>query len=937
MSRILLPTILVLILLAGTAAGLDPSYSPDAVIDTVPFYAGGVYNSGVPAPNDYLQHPIGQWPLRYHELVDYLEAVAPSTDRIKIETHGSSYEGRALYNVFISSEENIRNLEKLREGMDRLAAGKALPAGQLDSLAGALPAFAWLGYSIHGDEISGVDAAVQMIYQLAAGEDDATLNILDNVVVIIDPIENPDGRERYLSMLQTYKSQVPNYNRFSMQHSGVWPWGRTNHYLFDMNRDWILVRQRETAGRLATQVKWHPQLVVDAHEMGSNATFLFSPPRQPINYNTPANYFKWSQVFAGDQAAAFDSRGWGYYTGEWNDQWYPGYGSAWSTLSGTIGILYEMAGVDGEFVKQQDNYLLTYHEAINKHFTSSLANLTTLAAHREEIVRDYHQTRKEITAEGQRSKLQFLFKPIRDEVKMKRFIESLIAQGIEVSRSTGSFTVGGAVNPEGKSHSSMEFPTGTYIVSTAQPYGALAKAILEFDPRLDMDFLKDERRELEKFNETRMYEVSTWSLPLAYDLDAFYTTSSFSAKTEPVTAVALSNGRFHNPGNAYAFLIDMVGEKTYQMLVKLFENDLVVRCSEKPFTVKNRKYEAGALVLMTRGNRPELPQILESLAAEIGLDVYGVTTGNSSEGSLLGAPTFRLLQKPRIAIVAGEGVDYTSFGSLWFLLDQELAVPHSLLQLSELAQQPLDQYNVIVAPSSWGPFFPRLGEGGKKKLEEWVSGGGTLICIGEASVWAADTANGISQVRIKRQVLDKLEAYSLGVKRERQAEDPEVDTMALWYPEKVPAEKAEESTAGQPAGDEAKEQDQWQLRFHPRGVFMKINLDTEDWLAFGMKPSVPVMIYTRDALMAREPVKTVGRLAEANSLRMSGLLWPEARQRWAETAFVTRESKGRGQIVLFAVDPNIRAYCYGSRQLFVNALLLGPGMGSRFDGPYEQR
>lgn len=938
MSRFCLLILFGVTLLAGgVGAGLDPSYSPDAVVDTVPFYEGAAYDDAIPKPNDYLQHPIGKWPLRYHELVDYLEVIAPASDRIVVESHGRSYEGRTLYNVFISSEENLRNRESLREGMDRLSDGSEIPEAELDSLAGALPAFAWLGYSIHGDEISGMDAAVQLIYHLAAGQDEATLEILNNVVIIIDPTENPDGRERYLSMLQTYKSETPNYNRFSMQHSGVWPWGRTNHYLFDLNRDWILARQTETVGKLATQVKWHPQLVVDAHEMGSNGTFLFSPPRQPINYNTPPSYLKWAKVFSDDQAAAFDSRGWGYYTGEWNDQWYPGYGSAWSTFSGTIGILYEMAGVDGEFVKQQDDYLLTYHEAINKHFTSSLTNLGTLAANREDIIRDYHRTRRDITAEGRRSRLQFLFKPIRDEVKMKRFIESLIVQGIDVQRATSGFSVGSVRDPEGQAHSSMQFPAGTYIVSTAQPHGALAKAILEFDPHLKLEFLKEERRELEKFDETRMYEVSTWSVPLAYNLDAYYTNSSFSVDAEPVSEVVLSGGRLHDPEDAYAFVIDMVGEKTYQMLTRLFQEDVVIRCSEKPFKIEAKEFQAGALVLMVRGNRPELPDILGRLADEVGLDVFGVSTGNSSEGSLLGAPTFRLLQKPRVAILAGDGTSYSSFGSLWFVMDQELGIPHSLLQLSDVARHNLDMYNVIVAPSSWGPFFSGLGEGGKKNLEDWVSDGGTLICTGEASTWAADTSHGISQVMLKRQALDKLESFNTGVERERQAEDPEVDTMALWYPEKVPEkEMAEES--GQKLGlDEAKELDEWQRKFRPRGVFMKVNLDTEDWLAFGMKPTVPVMSWTRHAFMAKKPVKTVGRLAPADDVRMSGLLWPEGQRRWGETAYLTRERKGRGQIILFAVDPNIRAYNYGSRQLFVNALLFGPGMGSRFDGPYEQR
>jgi len=260
MTRFLISLSMLLLVAGAAIAELDPSYSSRAVVDTVPFYADGVYDRSVPKPNDLLDDPIGQWPLRYRELVDYLEALEDRTPRVKIESYGRTYEGRDLYNVFISSEANMARLDELRTEMNKLAEPSlGTSTSEIDELARTLPAFAWLGYSIHGDELSGVDAAVQLIYQLAAGTDEATMNLLENVVVIIDPIQNPDGRERYLAMIESYKSRVPNYNRFAMQHNGVWPYGRGNHYLFDLNRDWILVRHPETKGRLATILKWHPQ------------------------------------------------------------------------------------------------------------------------------------------------------------------------------------------------------------------------------------------------------------------------------------------------------------------------------------------------------------------------------------------------------------------------------------------------------------------------------------------------------------------------------------------------------------------------------------------------------------------------------------------------------------------------------------------------------
>jgi len=935
MEQIMRTFLFVLLTASWTFGAASAAADLPTTVDTVPFYPNGTYDAAVPHPNEYLKHDLGQWPLRYDELVAYLKAIEVASPRVKIETYGQTYEGRDLYNVIISSEQSINRLDEIRASLASLAdPTNGLSPSKVESLVRDLPATAWMGYSIHGDELSGVDAAVMLIYQLAAGIDNATLRLLDNVIVVIDPIQNPDGRERYMSMLQTYRSRVPNYDAQAMQHGGVWPYGRTNHYLFDLNRDWILVRQQETRGKLATLRAWNPQLIVDGHEMGSDASFLFSPPTDPINPNTPPGYMKWAKVFSKDQGAAFDQRGWAYYTGEWNDQWYPGYGSAWGAFVGAVGILYEMAGVDGAAVRQTDDYLLTFHEAVNKQFTSSMANLQTLTTHREEILRDYRRSREGIVSKGRADKATYLFKPDRDELKMQRFIQSLLDQGIEVGRATAAFTAT-AVDVHGRSRAGEKFPAGTYVVSTAQPYGALANAVLEFDPRLDLDFLKKERKELEKRSETKMYEVSSWSLPLAYNLDAYVTSASISVEIEPVTTIATSSGQLHNPGATFAFVIDQIGEKTSLALVRLFEQGLIVRAAEKPFSIEGRSFARGALVLLARPNPPDLADRLVRVATEVGIDIYGVNTGYSDQGSLLGADTYHLLAKPKVGLLFGNGLDYTACGTLWYVLDQELGMAHSLLSAGELGWIDLSPFNVLIVPSSWGPLGPRLGKAGQEKLRTWVEGGGTLICEGSAAAWAADSSNGVSQVRLRRDILDSLSDYDLAISRERQAESPVVDTLALWHPEKVTGAKPEEK-APKAGPDDVKKTDEWQRRFHPRGVILKALLDEENWLNFGLGKAVPVMIYGDQALMSRPPVETAARLADRNDLRLSGLLWPEARERWANTAYCTREGRGRGQVILFLDQPDQRAYFYGSRQLLVNAVLYGPGMGTRFESPDNQ-
>lgn len=929
-------TMILLVAVASSSAALNPSYSEKAVIDTVPFYENGQYDSSIPKLNDFLKHPLGQWPLRYDELVAFLKAIDEKSDRVVVKKVGESFEGRATYSVFVSSPENMAKLDKIREAMAMLAdPSRVSGPGQLDSLVKDLPAVAWMGYSVHGDEVSGVDAGALLLYHLAAGNDDPTLNILKNIVVIIDPIENPDGRERYLSMLETYKSNMPNYDAYSLQHRGAFPGGRTNHYMFDLNRDMLVVTQPETKGKAATIREWHPQLVVDAHEMGSDGNFLMSPPRQPINYSTPENVLKWYEIFNKDQAAALDQRGWPYYSGEWNDQWFPGYNSAWVTFLGSVGILYEMAGVDGQFVKQSSDYVLTYHEAVNRQFTSSLANLTTTSENREALLRDYYQTRKSIVEQGRKSGLTFLFVPGDDLIKTKRFIESLVELGIEVGRAKADFRLSSSTDAYGESHRSQSFPAGTYIVSLAQPSGALAKAILEFDPHLKLDFLQDERREIEKYGDTKMYEVSTWSVPLGYDIDAYWSTSPPEVETEPVISVPTGDGELDNADASYGFVIDMIGEKTYVLLSKMFQKGLTVYASEEPFTVDGQSFGAGALVLRKRENPANLAETLGQLAEETGVVIHGVNTARATEGSFLGAPTFQLLKEPAVAIAFGDGVDYTSFGTLWFTIDRQILFPHSLINLSDLNWIDLSRYNVLILPSSWGPMDRNLSDGAAKKIDKWVADGGTLIAIGGAAAWAADTSRSISNVRVKSQVLDKLDSYQLGLDRERSAEQPQVDTMALWYPEKTP-ETAVEDKGGKGDVKKLTEQDEWQRRFMPRGVYMRVNLDPEHWLSFGMNESVPAMMYTRTALMSKDPVTTAGRFADQNDLRLSGLLWPEARERWANTAYLTRERKGKGQIILFAGDPDIRAYNYGTRQLFLNALLYGPGMGASSGEPYNK-
>jgi hypothetical protein len=901
------------------------------------FFPNITYDPAIPTPESVLGFELGSRPVRYDEMVTYLQALAVASPRASLHPFGHTHEGRTLYYLLIGSGENFANAEAIRAGIEKLTqpSDNGVVTGG-DRIIDESPAIAWMAYSIHGDELSGVDASLWTAYQLLARNDDYINNILENVLILIDPSENPDGRERYLAQIFSYAGVVGNTDGRSVQHDGVWPWGRANHYQFDMNRDWLPVTQPETQGRVAAILHWNPQLVVDAHEMGAYSTFLFSPPREPINYNVTSTIRRWWDVFAEAQGAEFDKRRWSYYTGDWNEEWFPGYASSWSLFTGAVGILYEQAGVAGSGVKRDDGTTLTYAQAVAQQSVSSLANLTTLADNRRAILSDYAKFHSDAVTGAERSlRGAVIFAPKDNPGREHEFLSTLVRQGLRVKRATASFSA--SVQSAGGERSTRSFPAGTYIVPFNQPRGLLAKAILEFDPHLSKAFLDEERRELLKGNGTRLYEVSGWALPLAYDLDITYSPSRPGVTTETLTDTPPAPaGEVVNPNADYGFLLPTLDDRSMAALVRMFDSGLQVRASEKPFVHDDVSYAAGTLLLRRAENPEDLPQILHDIAAQTGVRVLGVSSGYSQSGPDLGSDLFDLLIAPRIGLVMGPGIDFTSFGSLWFLLDHELKQRLSLLAIDELARYDLSVYNVLVLPSYWGGpsgLKNTLGSVGIQKLKGWVEDGGTLIAIESAAYFCADSASGLSNARERGDILAQLDEYDQDYQEELTAHAVTVDTNRVW---RGPVREPEPDTKPsiRPDITKLKQIDDRARLFQPRGVMVRLDLDPEHYLSFGTGGRASGIIYTRDALMARDPVAVPARIAKASEMRLAGLLWPEARARWATTAFLTQERRGKGQVILFAGDPFFRAYFHGTKRLFLNAALLGPGMGTRQPAPW---
>ncbi len=935
--------------------------------DATFFFPGGTYDARVPAPETVLGFPVGSRPARYDEVRRYFEALAATSERVVLLPHGRTHENRELFHLGVGLPARMAPAARddLRARLARFADPRS---GGGDVPASDLPLVAWLGYSIHGDELSGCDAALQLGYQLAAGTDVVTRGILDSVLVFIDPMENPDGRERYLAQMLALNGRVPNPDDQSLQHRGFWPWGRGNHYLFDLNRDWFTLVHPESRGRIEQLTTWWPHLVVDVHEMGWDDTYLFSPPREPFNPNLPAAVRRWWDVFAADQAQAFGKRGWSHYTREWNEEFFPGYGSSWAMYHGAIGILYEQAGTDGSVVRQTDGSYLSYREAVQHQFESSLANLRTAAQHRDGILRDYRSGRRAAVEQGRRGPLRsFVVVPGVQPERAAQLAATLLRQGIEVQRATGSLVLSAAHDIWSGEPHRLEVPAGSYVIQLDQPAAPLVRNLLDFHVAMPDSFLREERDWLERDKGTRLYDVTAWSFALAYGLKTYWTSTLPRGQLTLLEGESgpAPGGARHAPAGplpSYGYVIDGESDAAMQGVARLLEGGFSVRVALDAFALGGRSFPRGSAVLRVRTN----PAALHDSIWTAGVPVFPTGSGRADSGPDLGGNRFPALAPPRIALVAGNPVSFVSYGSLWHLLDHDLGVRVASLDVAAVGGLDLSKYNVLVLPDAFGDgstYARALGPRGVENLAAWVKAGGTLVALGAGAAFAADSTRGLSAVRPRAEVRKE---HPPALAKLALPESPRMDALgdaprpplvaampllgagARSFVQQVrprgvrydfesqrakPATSADD-TKEKPTPRDLERADARLRRFVPQGAFLRADVEPEHWLTVGVPARLPVLARDDPAFIARHPVRVLARFAAADSLHLSGLLWPEAADRLARTAYVTQEASGKGQVILFAGDPTYRRATPAGERLLWNALFLAPGLGVSRSAPW---
>ena len=915
------------------------------------FYTRGEYRAEVPRPQAVLRYDVGDMHTTYAQMEQYINAVAKAApERVRIFDIGLTNEYRMQHIVAISSPPNIARLDDIKAANARLTDPRSTNAADANLIIQNNPAIAWMAYTIHGNESASFEAMMQVIYQLSASNEPATQDILNNEVTLIITGENPDGHERFVTWYNSVATG--NADRFALEHREPWSiYGRLNHYRFDLNRDNIAATQKETQNMQKALFEWNPQLVVDHH--GQPSQFFFPPTALPINPNLPQPVTnRWMDIFGRANAAAFDRNKWDYYNRDIFDLYYPGYWDSMPSLNGAIGMTYETdgGGFKGLRWTRDDGSIATLRSAIAKHFVASMTTLETLAKNKTQRLQDFYDFRRNALAENDKMK-RIVIIPDKDPVKTAEMLEVLQRARIEIKVAKASFSSATAHNYDRKNApaENKSFPSGSYIIDLNQPQKKLIKAWLEQDTPQDDAFVRDEMAKFRR-NEMRgksavkedyrFYDITAWNMPLAFGIDAYWMEDASNVNSTAVTAESLASAKTGTvSGRAQiAYIIPYETDGAGAMAIRLMKEGFRVNCAIRTMNAGGRNWNRGTFVVRVTRNPDSIHEAINQLAKELGVNVTAVNTGYAEEGDTpVGGENVYSLTQPRIAIVADEAVDQTSYGSIWWTLDR-YGIQFTPMSINNITGGGLKNYNILIMPDgSPGRYFGAFGIGGIGGLKEWVSNGGTLITVRGASVFAALKDVGLTSSKLVGSEDDE--------EKGKTSDDDEADKSDKNDTKPVPTpatKKSDKKTQETVSPQEMKNDKQdWQPPVLPPiaspsanagkvpegipGAIMRATVDRTTYLTYGLEQDeLPVLLssgyffrYSKEGTNA-----LIFESKPKKPLTISGFVWEGNTEKLLKgTAALIDEPNGAGHLILFADDPFFRGIFRSETRPFFNAIL----------------
>jgi hypothetical protein len=804
-----------------------------------------------PSPSEFLGYPLGSRFTPHQKVVDYFKKVAATNKNIQLQTYGKTYEGRELLLAVVSDHANIDRIEQIRTTNLSLS-----NAEKTNVKLNKQPAILWLSYNVHGNEANSTETSMLVLYTLAEAKGDQIKTWLKNTVVIIDPCLNPDGRERFVSNFNMVSGKVPNPDPASREHSEPWPGGRPNHYYYDLNRDWAWQTQIETQQRLVAYHKWMPQVHVDFHEQGYNEPYYFAPAAEPVHQDITTWQREFQVVVGKNNAKYFDENGWQYFTKERFDLLYPSYGDTYPLYNGAIGMTYEQGGIRaGLAVVTADGDTLTLKDRVDHHYATSIATLETVATHAEKLLTEFKKYFEQSAINPPGIYKSYVVKAQNTDRLHK--IAALLKKN-NIAFAFGGDRVLSGYNYETQKTENFRLERNDLVVSLQQPHSVMANVL--FEPQTLV-------------TDSNTYDITAWALPYAYGLNAYAlkdnVTGSFSfieEKKEVIPAIS----------KPYAWVMQWKSIKDAQALVALQAAKVKVRIAEEAFTIGSKVYPAGALLIYRTENEKTnsgFAKVMSNVSANYEVSFYPVASGYVEKGKDFGSSVYRLLQAPKIAVVAGQEVSSTAVGEVWHFFEQELNYPIAMISVQSAAYLEINKINVLILPD--GNYSDKLAE----QLAPWISAGGKLILMEDA-------------------ITSFLSKRPFDIKKKE-----------------LPKETAKEMNERKYA-----EKDKDDLQNAIPGAIYKVSIDQSHPLALGLGKYYYTLKTDEKIYEPLEEGWNVGVL-KANSY-VAGVAGDKVKKKLTSGLLYGVQGSGKGTIVYLATDVLFRSFWENGKQLFTNAMFL---------------